>query len=679
MKLAPSSMISQQPASSSSNPPEVMTVKKSALAFRYRPPTSQHPDSSRAKKPFELTLEFGPQRTGADMESEAIPIIEGDDSTGDEKFVSWNNEGKVYYETSIDAVRWDSANFMAPITGAVLSKVLDFAVEYTTQFPRYQPFEVYDVAQDATLVRSSGSDDFVWSLFGRLASLNVNLRPLLPQPQRKVRLYVNTSWETDMLQIMQQQTDNNEPPDDSAQGYGTTNAQEGSQGDTSIPEIPQPMTGKNSYKVIERIDAVYANKKAAEFFEELYRCGHSIRNQPLYYSSTPIITSPNETKQDGANTTEDLAYAQKSIPLASPTTSPQRNQSLSVEKHKKNGTQVVNSSRPPTSSPNKDRKDRESKNRGMGDFSHLLMSSTTSSLDVPPKNALLSGDGKLMMSTLTTCFESTSTGNVVYLYVDGVSYYRLNLTKPYWNTSILNEPLPAPSLYLQGHSDALDWSLAILILGGFFLGVYFILIQAGIVKTTPVSVRRCLNTFFRSDRPNLSTRGSYNTFRRKKYSDLPASEDNSIHSEDTDSMEGECGHTSNVYTTDEEDNSDGMDSNGIELRKSSTQVNVLQDQNSGTFIVEDLLSEKLEPLRTIGTVDDVGGIRLDNNAGSSLDSFGSNLALDTDMVHSRNLQVTDVVERANLKSTTKVAVPVSIAKRITQERQAAQRSSLPII
>jgi hypothetical protein len=653
-------------------------IQKSALAFRYRPPTSQHPDSSRAKKPFELTLEFGPQRTGADMESEAIPIIEGDDSTGDGKFVSWNNEGKVYYETSIDAVPWDSANFMAPITGAVLSKVLDFAVEYTTQFPRYQPFEVYDVAQDVTLVRSSGSDDFVWSLFGRLASLNVNLRPLLPQPQRKVRLYVNTSWENDMLQMMQQQTLNNEPPEDTAQEYGTTDPQEGSQEDVSIPAVTQPMTGRDSYKVVERIEAVYVNKKVAEFFEELYRCGHSIRNQPpLYYTSTPVI-STNQTKQEGSNTTQVLTDVHKSLPAAFPTPSPKRNQTLSMGKHK-NDTHVVKKSSSPTSSPNIDRRARESKSSGIRNFSQLLMSSTASSLDLPPKNALLSGDGKLMMSTLTTCFESTSIGNIVYLYVDGVTYYRLNLTKPYWNTSILNEPLPAPFLYAQGQSDALDWSLAILILGGFFLGVYFILIQSGIVKTTPVSVRRCLNTFFRSDRPNLFTNGSYNTFRSKKYSDLPASEDNSYYSEDTDSLEGEHNHPSDLNTMDEAGNNDGIYSNCIEMRESSTHVNVLQDQNSGTFIVEDLLSEKLEPLRKLRNADDVSDTRLDSKTGSSLKSFGSNLALETDIAHSRSLQVTDVVERANLKSTTKVAVPVSIAKRISQAKPTAQRSSPQLI
>jgi len=130
---------------------------------------------------------------------------------------------------------------------------------------------------------------------------------------------------------------------------------------------------------------------------------------------------------------------------------------------------------------------------------------------------------------------------------------------------------------------------------------------------------------------------------------------------------------------DEADNDDGIYSNCIEMRESSTHVNVLQDQNSGTFIVEDLLSEKLEPLRKLRNADDVSDTRLDSKTGSSLKSFGSNLALETDIAHSRSLQVTDVVERANLKSTTKVAVPVSIAKRISQAKPTAQRSSPQLI
>jgi hypothetical protein len=130
---------------------------------------------------------------------------------------------------------------------------------------------------------------------------------------------------------------------------------------------------------------------------------------------------------------------------------------------------------------------------------------------------------------------------------------------------------------------------------------------------------------------------------------------------------------------DEEDNSDGIYSNCIEMRESSSHVNVLQDQNTGTCIVEDLLSEKLETLRALRSADDVSDIRLDSKTGSSIKCFGSNLALETDIAHSRSLQVTDVVERANLKSTTKVAVPVSIAKRTSQAKQTAQHSSLQII
>ena len=52
------------------------------------------------KPPFELTLEYGPQRTGLDMDSETVPMIqihpyiEEQEGTMS-KYVTWENEGKV--------------------------------------------------------------------------------------------------------------------------------------------------------------------------------------------------------------------------------------------------------------------------------------------------------------------------------------------------------------------------------------------------------------------------------------------------------------------------------------------------------------------------------------------------------------------------------------------------------
>ncbi len=50
-------------------------VQKSAIAFRYKPKSSS-PDAI-GKTPFELTLEYGPQRIGATQEFEAMPHVNG--------------------------------------------------------------------------------------------------------------------------------------------------------------------------------------------------------------------------------------------------------------------------------------------------------------------------------------------------------------------------------------------------------------------------------------------------------------------------------------------------------------------------------------------------------------------------------------------------------------------------
>jgi hypothetical protein len=72
-------------------------VRKSALAFRFIPKSSS-PDVA-IKDPFELTLEYGPQRTGATQSFESMPSINGKnrdlDDNGDGMYVSWENHGKL--------------------------------------------------------------------------------------------------------------------------------------------------------------------------------------------------------------------------------------------------------------------------------------------------------------------------------------------------------------------------------------------------------------------------------------------------------------------------------------------------------------------------------------------------------------------------------------------------------
>ena len=127
------------PASASTTNSNIPTgpilIRKSALAFRYRPrvasathiphtagSSSSVPvehvsqgDQLEQQKYFELTLEYGPQRSGAAKTSESMPMIhvdmelmaEAGNTNGDGneysigKYVSWENEGRVYHSTQI--------------------------------------------------------------------------------------------------------------------------------------------------------------------------------------------------------------------------------------------------------------------------------------------------------------------------------------------------------------------------------------------------------------------------------------------------------------------------------------------------------------------------------------------------------------------------------------------------
>mmetsp|Transcript_18908 Transcript_18908/g.23228 ORF Transcript_18908/g.23228 Transcript_18908/m.23228 type:complete len:692 (-) Transcript_18908:128-2203(-) len=171
-----------------------LEVTKSAIAFRYKPNSL----SAVSKAPFELTLEYGPQRTGSTQSLEAMPSVNGhrrdlDPSLGQfkEEYVSWENHAKIYYTLSIPDQEWENAYYMAPITGAVLSNILnDYIIEYPIRHPRYQPFTVVEKGTSRTILRSSNSEDFVWNVFQNLADMFVNIQPLLAPRRIGLQIYV---------------------------------------------------------------------------------------------------------------------------------------------------------------------------------------------------------------------------------------------------------------------------------------------------------------------------------------------------------------------------------------------------------------------------------------------------------------------------------------------------------
>ena len=192
-------------------------VQKMALGIRYEPPEYSH------KQPLELTLEYGPQRTGDWLEQESMPLL-----LQENHYLSWENEGKVYYTTASihNSLSIQSAYYMASMTGAVLQKVLEKAVSYAANKPRYQPFQVVHSSvpsddrttassssesnsdgadssssetpqqqqshdpQHHLVLKSSSSIDFIYQMWLDMAELGVDLRPVLEPPLYIPRLHV---------------------------------------------------------------------------------------------------------------------------------------------------------------------------------------------------------------------------------------------------------------------------------------------------------------------------------------------------------------------------------------------------------------------------------------------------------------------------------------------------------
>ena len=106
-------------------------------------------------------------------------------------YVSRARTANIYYDRSISEKDWDNAYYMAPITGAVLSKVVgDYITDYPIQYPRYQPFKVVEKGSGDTVVDSSNSEDFVWNVFKKLANMYVAIDPILAPQRYEIELVV---------------------------------------------------------------------------------------------------------------------------------------------------------------------------------------------------------------------------------------------------------------------------------------------------------------------------------------------------------------------------------------------------------------------------------------------------------------------------------------------------------
>ena len=98
---------------------------------------------------------------------------------------------------------------------------------------------------------------------------------------------------------------------------------------------------------------------------------------------------------------------------------------------------------------------------------------------------LLSGSGSLMTSALLPCISAASHNSKnpsFYLFVDGTTYYRLDLTYPYWDAVTLHPNMPIARPTRVGNGDFIDWMFVLMIAGGFFYGIYKILLKSRLIE-----------------------------------------------------------------------------------------------------------------------------------------------------------------------------------------------------
>jgi len=142
------------------------------------------------------------------------------------------------------------------------------------------------------------------------------------------------------------------------------------------------------------------------------------------------------------------------------------------------------------------------------DAALVAADATSSAASQAAMDSLLSGDGSMMSSILSTCFSNPryeisspdsnrSASAEIYLFKDPSIYYKLELTSPYIEVVKLYRPLPIAANLLSDQGpggDVLDWTLAIGIFLSLFLMVLLICQQMG--KHYVEFIYKCQRRFF---------------------------------------------------------------------------------------------------------------------------------------------------------------------------------------
>jgi Membrane protein involved in colicin uptake len=455
---------------------------------------------------------------------------------------------------------------MAPLTGAVLSKVLnDYVVDYPNLHPRYQPFSVVEKSSGKAVLNSSNSEDFVWNVIRKLANMYVAIDPILAPKRYTIQLTVE-DVKRDVMRL-----------------------------DGNVL-----MT---SYDVQDENGVTHERKQnvanyAADFYYKLYSCmdaiktgDYSMYHKTLSPSAAPTagptfsptvaptvqVTVGNYNNTDDTIDDDDNGDEEKDeISLLDAPSPDSTDDEYYMSQPETDGPEDVvrNMKNAKKLSENGDNVDTDStingeegQDKSNGDEDKNVMpfvgdaklaaeeaekaaeyakeaaestedvkaseaaelaalaakkaaQATSEAANEAAMESILSGDGDLMMNVIQTCFSdpkygiqdaSGDKGNETltvnaFLYLDGSHYYRLNLTAPFVSVETFTQPLPKVSFVPDGKSDVVDVGLAIAIFGAFVFGVIVMLHHIRVLRWDD---RLQFKWFFHPSEVRHTKRGGY--------------------------------------------------------------------------------------------------------------------------------------------------------------------------
>ena len=707
-----------------------ITVQKMTIGIRFRPKVADLKNPFNVKTPMELTLEYGPARLGPLLSDEAMPIVQGNDESS--SYLAWDNAAKVYYTQKIVAENFLSSHYMASMTGTVLNKLLTEAVEYTENRRVYQPFAIYSDT-DRLLLRSSSSSDFAWFVWSHLAKLGVEIEPILPPAMYDARLYTKSvmkvfpdqsvvreaaTFHKRLYDCMESIATNNYGSflsskdqaaigdDDSIASTGTSPHTE-EDGDNRYLGIKLDhlndqkinLTGNRDSKQRRALDGGKRKPETDdEEIEVLEDPETTIPEVEEVEVPTNVEAETNEkeaeisVKNTVSNDKSTIETGDTKEPPNPQTVLNQQNTDAPSDKPTSSGSDTLS----PTASIQDVEKAQNAANdaqkaadeakiaahtegetkaadaaQAAADAALVAADATSSAASQAAMDSLLSGDGSMMSSIVSTCFsnpryeisspDTNRTAPIeIYLFRDPSIYYKLELVSPYLEVVKLSRPLPKAATLLSDYGaggDALDWTLAIAIFVSMLLLVLLICQQMG--KHYVASISKCQRRFFNprnhddeDEEASGVHSGSHFFFgkngipvsmggRQSSYSPLKSGEtlqnvivEESFTDDDADGGEDDFGPLSPHAPQGSHLNSTPNRSPSLELE--------MVNFGSDSHIYDGRSTPRLHPYRD--SSDSSRGSSEDDNAGLEIPD--------------RLLRNPDLVELPSLKSKSKVAIPV---------------------